>query len=280
MITSTATGQTVAMAIAEELGEPLVELGPDGSADPGAHATVSEDDRVVVVASTTSSSAHINLLELQDRAQRRDPEEVVTVIPYMGYARQDKQFEEGAPISARAVAKAISTGTDRVYSVNPHNVAVLDYFDVPADPIDGAPQLANPLPEDLIDPVFLGPDADAVWIAESVRDAYGRGDVDNFEKFRQSATDVEMEASGKNFDGQDVVLVDDMIATGGTMSEAVRLIDQQDTNRVYVSCVHPVLVDGAQSKLYRAGVKSIYATNTIDRSISTVSVAPPIADVL
>jgi ribose-phosphate pyrophosphokinase len=89
-----------------------------------------------------------------------------------------------------------------------------------------------------------------------------------------------MEASGKNFDGQDVVLVDDMIATGGTMSEAVRLIDQQDTNRVYVSCVHPVLVDGAQSKLYRAGVKSIYATNTIDRSISTVSVAPPIADVL
>lgn len=280
MIVSTATGQTVATGVADRLDEPLVKLHDDGSVETGDNVTIAENERVIVIASTTSSHAHIELLDLQERARQRDPEEIITVIPYMGYARQDKQFEEGAPISARAVAKAISTGTDRVYSVNPHNVAVLDYFSVPAEPIDAAPQLANPLPDDLVNPVFLGPDDDAVWIAESVRDAYGSGEVDNFEKFRHSATDVEMDANDTDFTERDVVLVDDMIATGGTMSEAVQIIDKQDTNRVYVSCVHPVLVDDAQSKLYRADVKSIYATTTIDRSISTVSAAPPIADVL
>lgn len=268
------------MAIAEQLNEPLAKLHSDGSVEGMLDRSVSSDERVVVVASTTSSQAHLDLLNMQEYARARDPEEIVTVLPYMGYARQDKRFVDGEPISARAVAKAISTGTDRVYSVNPHNVDVLDYFSVPAEPIDAAPQLATPLPDDLVDPVFLGPDADAVWIAESVRDAYGRGDIDNFEKFRQSATDVEMDASGKDYDGRDVILVDDMIATGGTMSEAVKIIKQQETNRVYVCCVHPVLVDDAPSRLYRAGVKSIYATNTIDRSISTVSAAPPIADIL
>jgi ribose-phosphate pyrophosphokinase len=268
------------MAIAEQLDEPLVKLHSDGSAETGANISVSSDERVVVVASTTSSRAHLELLDLQERASARNPDEIITVLPYMGYARQDKQFEDGEPISARAVARAISTGTDRVYCVNPHNVSILDYFGIPAEPIDAAPQLATPLPDDLVDPVFLGPDEDAVWIAESVRDAYGEGEIDNFEKFRHSATDVAIDASGKDYTERDVILVDDMIATGGTMSEAVQIINQQETNHVYVSCVHPVLVDDAPSKLYRAGVKSIYATNTIDRSISTVSAAPPIVDVL
>ena len=280
MITGTSTAQPIAMEVSTILGEPLVDLAYDGSVEAAEDVTIGENERVVIVGSTTSSQAHLELLELQERAVQRDPDEIVTVIGYMGYSRQDKLFNPGEAVSVRAIAKALSPSTDRVYSVNPHNVSVLDYFDVPAEPIDAAPQLAEPLPDDLSDPVFLGPDEDAVWLAESVQETYGEGHVDNFEKIRHSATEVEMRADGKDFTGRDVVLVDDMIATGGTMSEAVRLISKQDTDRVYVSCVHPLLVDNALSKLSRAGVKSLYATDTIDRSISQVSAAPPIADVL
>lgn len=280
MITCTSTAQVVAMEVSQEIDEPLVDLAPDGSVEATNKDKVSADERVVIVASTTTSKAHLELLELQDRASKRDPSEIVTIIPYMGYARQDKLFREGEPISARAVARAISTSTDRVYSVNPHNVSILDYFDVPAEPIDAAPQLAKALPDDLADPIFLGPDEDAEWLARSVRDSYGTGHVDNFDKVRHSPTEVEMRADDKDFSGSDVVLVDDMIATGGTMSEAVDILAGQDLERVFVTCVHPLLVGNALSKLHRAGITSIYATDTLDRTVSNVSVAEPIAEKL
>ena len=280
MITGTSTAQAIAASVAQRLGEPLVDLDSDGTAETGTGVTVGADERVVVIGSTTSSRSHLELLELQERANERDPAAVVTVIPYLGYARQDKLFEPGQAISARAVGKALGASTDRVYSVNPHNISVLDYFDVPAEPIDAAPQLAKPLPDDLVDPVFLGPDEDAEWLAHSVRDTYGVGLVENFDKVRHSATEVEMTADDKDFSGRDVVLVDDMIATGGTMSEAVNLLASQDTRRVFVTCIHPLLVENAMSRLHRAGVQSLYATDTIDRSISKVSAAQPIADVL
>jgi len=277
MITCTETAQTVASDLAALLEESLVTLDADGAADPYKDETVEPGERVVVVASTTTSDAHLELLELQERATQRDPDEIITVIPYMGYTRQDKAFQEGEPISARAVAKAISTGTDRVYVVNPHNVAVLNYFDVPSEPVDAAPELAPSLPDDLVNPVFLGPDEDAVWLAESVQEAYGTGHVSNFDKLRHSATDVEMDTGDEDFTGSDIVLVDDMIATGGTMSEAIRMLKDQDTGRVFVTCVHPVLAKDALSRLNQAGVDDIYATNTIDRSVSRISAAPPIS---
>ncbi|MFW5949767.1 MAG: ribose-phosphate diphosphokinase [archaeon] len=280
MITATSTGQAIATGVSDALGEPLVDIAENGDVETAEGVTVGDDERIVVIGSTTSAAAHLELMELQERASKRDPEEVVTVIPYLGYARQDKLFEPGQAISARAMAQAINASTDRVYSVNPHNISVLDYFDVPAEPVDAAPQLAKPLPDDLTDPVFLGPDEDAEWLANSVRNTYGEGIVDNFEKIRHSATEVEMSADDKDFSGRDVVLVDDMIATGGTMSEAVNVLDNQDTERVFVTCVHPLLVENALSKLYRAGVQSLYGTDTIDRSISEVSAAKPIADVL
>ncbi|WP_136689784.1 ribose-phosphate diphosphokinase [Halorhabdus amylolytica] len=280
MITGTSTAQAIAAAVSQRLGEPLVDLDADGTAEAAENVTVGADERVVVIGSTTSSRSHLELLELQERALERDPAEIVTVIPYLGYARQDKLFEPGQAISARAVARAIAASTDRVYSVNPHNISVLDYFGIPAEPVDAAPQLAKPLPDDLVEPVFLGPDEDAEWLARSVRNTYGVGLVENFEKVRHSATEVELSADEKDFSGRDVVLVDDMIATGGTMSEAVNLLARQDTRRVFVTCIHPLLVENALSKLHRAGVQSLYATDTIDRSISQVSAAPPIADVL
>ena len=280
MITCGTTAQSVTAEVSRALEEPLVNIRADGSVDVKEGSTISADERIVIIVSTTSDRAHLELLELQERAMKRDPEEVITVLPYMGYARQDKVFEPGEPISSRAITKAISASTDRVFTVNPHKEHVLDFFEVPAESVDAAPRLAGALPTDLTCPIFLSPDEGATRITRSVRDAYGSGAVDNFVKYRKSATDVQMTSGEVDVSGRDIVLVDDMISTGGTMKEAVSILDDQNAKRIFVTCVHPVLADKAVSKVYQAGVEDIYATDTIDRSVSRISSAPVITEVL
>jgi ribose-phosphate pyrophosphokinase len=272
---SQALAAELASALDERLAPVEYERFPDGellAAVPGIEA-----DRATLVASTVSSDAHLELLQLQDALREAGVSELTTVIPYMGYARQDRAFETGQPISARAAARALSTGTDRVLTVDPHEEAILEFFGVPAESASAADRLAEPLPE-LADPVFLSPDAGAIELAETVRDAHGDGESDYFEKTRRSGSEVEIAPSDVAVAGRDVVVVDDIIATGSTMSEAIGVLD--DPDRVFVTCVHPMLVGNARTRLARAGVDAVYGTDTIERAESRVSAAPAIAEAL
>jgi len=282
MIVSGSTSQALAAELAAETDHDLAPVAFDRFPDGELMAQVPylEGNEAVVVASTVSSDAHVELLQLQDAAREAGAETVTTVLPYMGYGRQDEAFEPGQPVSARAVARAISTGTDRVVTVDPHETAVLDYFDVEARAVEAAGRLADPLPSDLAEPVFLSPDEGAVVLAETVADAYDRGTTDYFEKTRLSGTEVEIKPHDVAVDGRDAVLVDDIIATGSTMSEAVSVLDDQGAARVFVTCVHPLLANNAVTKLARAGVEAVYGTDTIERSVSAVSAAPAVADAL
>ncbi|WP_226039791.1 ribose-phosphate diphosphokinase [Natrinema sp. DC36] len=282
MIVSGSASQALAAALARELEEPLAAVEYDRFPDGELLAAVPEladadPDRAVIVASTVSSDAHLEVLQLQDAAREAGVEEIVTVLPYMGYARQDEAFEAGHPVSARAVARSISTGADRVLTVNPHEAAVCEFFEPAATAVDAAGRLAEPLPDDLAEPIFLSPDAGAIDLAETVRDAAGAGEIDYFEKTRHSGTDVEISPNDVDVAGRDVVVVDDIIATGSTMSEAVSVLQQRNVGRVFVTCVHPLLARNAVTKLSRAGVEAIYGTDTIERGVSTVSVAPTLA---
>jgi ribose-phosphate pyrophosphokinase len=281
MIVSGSSTQGLAAALADVTGDPLAHVEYERFPDGEGMARVGEvGDHAVVVASTVSDAAHIECLQLQDAAREAGASEVTTVIPYMGYARQDRAFEAGDPVSARAVARALSTGTDRVLTVNPHENTVCDYFDVPAEVVDAAGCLADPLPADLTDPLFLSPDEGAMDLAATVADAYGRGETDYFEKQRLSGTDVEITPSDAAVADRDVVLVDDIVATGTTMSESVAVLNDRDARSVYVTCVHPLLASNAVTKLSRAGVEAIYGTDTIERPVSEASVAPAVADAL
>ena len=274
MIVPGSASQEVAAALARELDEPLAAVEYDWFADGETLVRVPDtNDRAIVVASTVSDAAHVELLQLQDAA-RQQAEEVLTVLPYMGYGRQDDSFEPGQPVSARAMARSISTGTDRVLTVNPHETSITDFFDVPCASVDAAGRLAEPLPE-LTDPLFLSPDAGALALAETVRDAYGRGGTDYFEKVRHSDTDVEVRPSDAVTADRDVVLVDDIVATGSTMSTAIEQLSAPA--RVFVTCVHPMLAANARTKLGTAGVERVYGTDTIERAVSAVSAAPAIA---
>jgi ribose-phosphate pyrophosphokinase len=174
----------------------------------------------------------------------------------------------------------VSTGTDRVVLVNPHEEGVAEFFDVPVTVIDAAHRLAEPLPADLVDPLFLSPDAGAADLAASVRDAHGRGAVDHFEKTRHSGSEVSVVPSDAAVSDRDVVVVDDIVATGSTMSESVAVLNDRGAARMLAACVHPMLAANAVTKLRGAGVRGVYATDTIERAASEVSVAPAVADVL
>jgi ribose-phosphate pyrophosphokinase len=284
MIVPGSNSQALGAALAAETGRSLADVRyerfPDGermASTPGIDSAV---HRAVVVASTTADTAYVELLQLQDAAREAGADELVTVLPYMRYGRQEHAFEHGQPVSARAVARAVSTGTDRVVLVNPHEASVTDFFDVPCAVVDAAPRLAAPLPADLVDPLFLSPDAGAVALAESARDAYGRGGVDFFQKVRHSGTEVEITPGDADVSGRDVIVVDDIVATGTTMSESVGLLTDRGADGVYVTCVHPLLARNARTKLERAGVSAIYGTDTIERDVTATSVAPTVADAL
>jgi ribose-phosphate pyrophosphokinase len=281
MILPGSASESLGAALADDLDEELAVVERERFADGEFKLRVPDagGDRAVVVAATTSAAAHLELLQLQDLAADAF-DEVVTVLPYMGYARQDRAFRAGEPVSARAVARAISTGTDRVLAVNPHEPAVGEFFDVPFEAVDAAARLAEPLPA-LAEPLFLAPDEGAIDLAATVRDAYGRGETDYFEKTRDYDTGaVSVEPAGTDPDGREVVLVDDIVATGSTMSAAIDRLHERAVADVYVACVHPMFVDSARAKLASAGVAGVWGTDTVERPVSAVSVAPAVARAL
>ncbi|ERG88250.1 MAG: ribose-phosphate pyrophosphokinase [halophilic archaeon J07HX5] len=280
MIVSGSRTQSLAAALADQTRHELADVSFDRF--PDGEGIVRIDDaptHAVVVASTVSDRAHIELLQLQDAVREAGADRVTTVLPYMGYARQDRPFDAGQPVSARAVARAISTGSTRVLVVEPHERSVCDWFTVPATAVDAAERLAVGLSAE--DPLVVAPDAGATDLARSVRDAHGTGECAHFEKRRYSDTDVELEfASAETVADRQVVLVDDIVATGGTMCEAARLLTDRGAAQVTVACVHPLLVRGAHLKLLRAGVDTVIGTDTIEQPMSTVTVAPAIAGAL
>ena len=139
MIVSGSTSQALGAALARELGESLAATSFERFPDGELLASVPDfsADRAVIVASTTSSDAHLEVLQLQDAVREAGAGEVVTVLPYMGYGRQDEAFAAGHPVSARAVARAISTNADRVLTVNPHEDRICTFFEPNAMAVAG-----------------------------------------------------------------------------------------------------------------------------------------------
>jgi ribose-phosphate pyrophosphokinase len=231
---------------------------------------------VVVIQSTFHAYDLIYLLELIDACDEAKSLTVVT--PYFGYARQDKRFKPGEPITARALAKCVKA--DRVFTINIHDRSVLKYFPCPAVDLNAAPELGNYIDGmELKDTTILAPDDGALNLVRSAaepRDLH----YDYLEKTRLSGEEVTIAPKNLDITGSDVVIMDDIISTGGTIAEAIKLLKAQGVRDVYVACVHGVFVHNAYLKLYDAGVKDILATDTLEKAISKVSVASVIANTI
>ena len=277
MIVAGSESQVLAARVARETGRELVRVEYKGFPDgerlvrvPG----VSSGDEVAVVASTPTDAAYVELLQILDSV--RDAARVDLVIPYMGYSRQDDEFEDGEAVSARALASALPR-VDSVTTVNVHEVTVLDdWFDADdRKDIDATPALADALDVDA--PFVVAPDEGARSLASNLAERL-EGDADHLVKERVSGDEVRVETNEVDAEGRDVVLVDDMVATGGTMSKAVEVLRDNGARSVRVACVHPVFARNAVLRLYSAGVERVVATDTLGTALSDATVAPLVAD--
>ncbi|MHB8100994.1 MAG: ribose-phosphate diphosphokinase [Methanosarcina sp.] len=235
-----------------------------------------KNESVTLIQSTPTDSDFVSLLQLIDACN--EAKELNVVIPYMGYSRQDKRFKPGEPISARAAARCINA--DRVFTVNIHEKSVLGYFPCPAKNLDAAKLLGEYIAGfGLESPILVAPDEGAEGLVKKVSSGLGF-DYDHLQKTRLSGDTVTIKTKNIDVTGRHVVLVDDMIATGGTMTESIKMLKDQGAVDVYLACVHPVLARNAVLRLFNAGVKDIIATDTLEKSESILSVAPLIADAL
>lgn len=277
-VISTERSQILAARIAEALNTTVVDVQftrfPDGEQYLLAGKP---DDEMIIVGSIVDNDALVQLLLLIDACDRATNR---LVIPYMGYARQDKRFHEGEPISARAIARTLGRGVESCTTVNIHEKEVLKYFDVPTSNLTLARDIGEYIQyEDLKDPLVLAPDDGALAFARDVA-AVGDWDFDHLEKTRLSGVEVKMAPKKLCAASRSVVIVDDIISTGGTIAMAAGMLYQQGANAVYAVCVHGVLIGGAYAHLKANGIRDIVCSDTIERGCSQISAASRIADAL
>jgi ribose-phosphate pyrophosphokinase len=274
----TEKSQIIGTRLARALKTDVVEVKYSRFPDGEQYLTTGRlDDETIIVGSVVDNDALVQLLLIIDAC---DCSENRLVLPYMGYARQDKRFRQGEPVSARAVAQAVSRGVSEIITVNIHEKEVLRYFGVPASNISVAPDIGSyikTLHQD--NPLILAPDDGALEFARNVAST-GGWDFDHLEKNRISGVEVRMAPKQLSAASRSVVIVDDIISTGGTIATASGMLYQQGANDVFAVCVHGVLTGGAYVRLMAAGIRDVICSDTIERGCSKISAAESIAAAL
>ncbi len=247
-----------------EIGEAIFRKFPDGEL----YVRVLEKEGVVVgsINSNDDLVALIFALDVLDSAK--------AVIPYMGYARQDKAFQEGEAVSIKIVAEMLESRAEELLTVNIHSKEAASHFKKLKN-LDAMPLVGKFFAEK--DVVMISPDkgsVDRVKIAAKNANC----EWDYMEKRRIDATTVEITPKSMDVEGKEVVIVDDIISTGGTVAEAAKILYRLGAKSVSAACVHAVLAENASIRLFNTGIKDIIATDTVECAFSRISVAELIAE--
>lgn len=237
-----------------------------------------DDEEVMIIQNTYPDEKIIELLLLQDAVREFNIENLTVVIPYFGYARQDKKFNVGEPVSVRAIIKGIQRNVDYILTIDIHDEDAMKWFDTHAMNISGMTSIGNFLKENLDVDIVIAPDDGALPEARIVANTIGC-EYDGFEKKRISAMEVQMETKELDIKNKTTVIVDDIISTGGTILETAKLLMDMGAKDVYAACTHGLFVNNALDKLKKI-CKNIFSTDTIETSASTISVWKNIADVI
>ncbi len=284
LIIGGSASQKLAAKVAWDLGENLSPIEtrrfPDGERYIRIKGKVPKE---VVVIQSTGYPQDENLMELfllLKNLKSLGVERTRVVIPYFGYGRQERRFKSGEAVSAVIVAELLeAAGASEIYSINLHEKNIKEFFNIPVHEISAMPMIANYINEQIDDPMIIGPDKGALGFAEEISGIL-KCDCDYLEKIRISPEKVEMKPKNLDVQGRDVVIIDDIISTGGTIVSASRILYDLGANKVIVGCVHPILVEDALLKIFAAGVDDVFATDTLKSDVSTISVAPLLAGYL
>ncbi len=249
------------------VGQGHTDLFPDGELLVKLEEDVRGRDCYVVQSTYHPVNAHLmELLIYIDCLKRASARRVTAVIPYFGYARQDRKDEGRTPITAKLVANLITTaGADRVLAMDMHAEQIQGFFDIPVDHLHAAPVIVDyfdSIRAELGDIVVVSPDVGNAKMANKYAN-WLSGDLAIVNKKRKSSSEVLSDSIIGEVKGKTALMFDDMISTAGTMVEAAKLVKANGASDVIAACTHPVLVGLAMERLADSPISKVVVTDTI-----------------
>ena len=240
--------------------------------------------KIIVVVQSTFPPVDSNLLHLLSIVSqaRKYSSKIYAIIPYLGYARQDREFLNGEVVTVSVVGKMLkSVGTKKVIVVDIHSKLALKQLKISSENVSAVSNLANYIKRlKLKNPLVVSPDQGGKERAGEFANAL-KTDFIALKKHRDRKTGkVNILSDKVDVKNRDLVLVDDMISTGGSIVKATQFLKKQKCRRVFVACTHALLVNDAAKKIKKAGVSQIVSTNTIPGESAKVDVSRVIADAL
>lgn len=281
--------------ISEILGLPLCQTEVKHFADGETYVRILEivRGRDVFVIQPTCGPVNENLMELLitiDALRRASAGRINAVIPYYGYSRQDRKDKARCPITAKLVANLLTeAGADRVVCVDLHAEQIQGFFDIPCDKLKAMPVIANYIMThdfDMSKLIVVAPDVGSVKRSRELAERLGVP-LAIIDKRRPQANVSEVMSVIGDVQDRDVVMMDDIIDTAGTIVGAAEALKELGANRIFISCSHPLFSGPAKQRLMNAPIEKLVVTNTVpireekmfDR-IEVVSIAPLLAETI
>jgi len=255
----------IASYLKTTLGEVEITRFPDGET----FVKIKENirGRDVFIVQSICRPPNENLMELLimiDAVRRASAARITAVLPFYGYARQDRKDQPRVPITAKLVANLlVAAGTGRLLTVDLHAQQIQGFFDIPVDHLYAAPIIVRYLKEKQIpDPVIVSPDTGGVKAAYAYSQMLGCG-LAIVAKQRRNATCVEALTLVGDVEGCTAIMVDDLVTTGGTLASATELLRAHKVRDVYAAVTHVPITEVGISRLKASGIKELVTTDTI-----------------
>ncbi|MEM7109821.1 MAG: ribose-phosphate pyrophosphokinase [Bacteroidota bacterium] len=256
--------EQIAVAYGKPLGDSEIQIFSDGEMAPYFAESIRGCDVFLIQSTFGPSDNLMELLLMVDAAKRASAKYVTIVVPYFGYARQDRKDRPRVAIAAKLMANLLSAaGADRIMTCDLHADQIQGFFDIPVDHLDGTaifvPYLRSLKLENII---FASPDVGGVKRTRSFAKFFG-ADLVVCDKYRKRANEIASMRLIGDVKGKDVVMVDDLIDTGGTMCKAARLLMENGANSVRAVITHPVLSGKAHDNIDNSVLEELVVSDSI-----------------
>jgi len=260
-----------------------VRVFPDGESKITLKGKISKNKSIVVQSIYPPVDTNlIQALSLISKAKEQS-KEVVVVIPYLGYARQDREFLPGEIVTMKVIGRLFKgVGASEIIVVDIHSLIGLKHFKFKTLNLSAIPDLVDYFKKiRMKNPLVVSPDQGGKERAKKFANLLNSDYIALQKKRDRKTGKVKIETSGLDgVKGRDLVLVDDMISTGGSIIKATEFLKKQKCNRIFVACTHALLIKDAEKKIRKAGVSKIISANTIPGTTSVVDVSGTITKAL
>ncbi len=280
--------EAIAAGIGMSLGRSAVTKFPDGETFVKIEENVRGEDVFVVQSSSPPTNHHLmEMFIMIDALRRASATRITAVIPFYGYARQDRKDQPRVPITAKLVANLIvAAGANRVLTMDLHAQQIQGFFDIPVDHLYAAPVMYSYIRSlNLENPVVVSPDVGGLKMAYAYSQAL-ETELAIVAKRRKSPSEVESTAIIGDVNGRNVLMVDDLTETAGTLASAAELLRRSGAKEIRACVSHALLNEQGIERLKKSGIDELITTDTVARSpiagvkITTLSVAELLAEAI